>query len=126
MAVLPNRCYLARCGRDHGGSWSPAQLRDGPAFVREARQRIYAINVLRWRPFWATKWHLDEVFLKINGVTHYLWRSRSEQRDPRHSYTTKSGSVPLYQLLRVAGRKLRVRNSHQPTPERDRQMRQFR
>jgi transposase-like protein len=21
------------------------------------------------------KWHLDEVFLKINGVTHYLWRA---------------------------------------------------
>ncbi len=21
------------------------------------------------------KWHLDEVFLKINGKTHYLWRA---------------------------------------------------
>ncbi len=21
------------------------------------------------------KWHLDEVFLKINGITHYLWRA---------------------------------------------------
>ncbi|GAA1329841.1 hypothetical protein GCM10009647_068620 [Streptomyces sanglieri] len=21
------------------------------------------------------KWHLDEVFLKINGVRHYLWRA---------------------------------------------------
>ena len=21
------------------------------------------------------KWHLDEVFLKINGATHYLWRA---------------------------------------------------
>jgi DDE domain len=21
------------------------------------------------------KWHLDEVFVKINGITHYLWRA---------------------------------------------------
>ena len=21
------------------------------------------------------KWHLDEVFVKINGTTHYLWRA---------------------------------------------------
>jgi putative transposase len=21
------------------------------------------------------RWHLDEVFVKINGVTHYLWRA---------------------------------------------------
>ena len=21
------------------------------------------------------KWHLDEVFVKINGETHYLWRA---------------------------------------------------
>jgi transposase-like protein len=24
------------------------------------------------------KWHLDEVFLKINGVTHYLWRATDQ------------------------------------------------
>jgi putative transposase len=22
-----------------------------------------------------SKWHLDEVFIKINGVQHYLWRA---------------------------------------------------
>ena len=27
------------------------------------------------RPRTGDKWHLDEVFLKINGVTHYLWRA---------------------------------------------------
>jgi putative transposase len=21
------------------------------------------------------RWHLDEVYVKINGVTHYLWRA---------------------------------------------------
>jgi putative transposase len=23
----------------------------------------------------AIKWHVDEVFVKINAVTHYLWRA---------------------------------------------------
>ncbi len=25
------------------------------------------------------KWHLDEVFIKINGITHYLWRAVDQQ-----------------------------------------------
>ncbi len=29
----------------------------------------------RRRPVSGDKWHLDEVFLKINGKTHYLWRA---------------------------------------------------
>ena len=29
----------------------------------------------RRRPRPGDKWHLDEVFVKINGITHYLWRA---------------------------------------------------
>lgn len=25
------------------------------------------------------KWHLDEVFIKINGKTHYLWRAVDQE-----------------------------------------------
>ena len=33
-------------------------------------------NQLRWRrPRHGHKWHLDEMFVKINGITHYLWRA---------------------------------------------------
>jgi putative transposase len=33
-------------------------------------------NQLRARhPRPGDKWHLDEVFIKINGITHYLWRA---------------------------------------------------
>jgi putative transposase len=32
-------------------------------------------NELRRRPRYGDKWHLDEVFLKMNGETHYLWRA---------------------------------------------------
>tara|TARA_B100000315_G_C14541923_1_gene571347 strand:- start:134 stop:430 length:297 start_codon:yes stop_codon:yes gene_type:complete len=41
----------------------------GPMFTREIRKkRMHPIpNHSNW------KWHLDEVFMKINGETHYLW-----------------------------------------------------
>jgi putative transposase len=35
----------------------------------------YAEGLRRRRARTGDKWHLDEVFLKINGVTHYLWRA---------------------------------------------------
>ena len=35
----------------------------------------YANRLRRRRPRPGDKWHLDEVFVKINGVTHYLWRA---------------------------------------------------
>ena len=34
---------------------------------RKRMERMWSLP--RWR------WHLDEVFVKINGVTHYLWRA---------------------------------------------------
>ncbi|GAA3482752.1 IS6 family transposase [Streptomyces yanii] len=35
----------------------------------------YAAALCRRRPQAGDEWHLDEVFLKINGVRHYLWRA---------------------------------------------------
>lgn len=35
----------------------------------------YANQLRRRRPKTGDKWHLDEVFLKINGQTSYLWRA---------------------------------------------------
>jgi putative transposase len=40
--------------------------RFGPAYAAELRCR---------RPQPGDKWHLDEVFVKINGVQKYLWRA---------------------------------------------------
>ena len=40
----------------------------------------YAARLCRWRPRPGDKWHFDEVFVKINGTTHYLWRGRSSRR----------------------------------------------
>jgi putative transposase len=41
----------------------------------------YAARLRRWRPRRGDKWHLDEVFVKINGTTHYLWRAVDQHGD---------------------------------------------
>ena len=46
--------------------------RFGPMFAAEIRKRrIQTRSYSHWR------WHLDEVFVRINGETHYLWRRQS-------------------------------------------------
>ncbi len=45
--------------------------RFGPTFAAEIRKKRSA--TLRAMPQW--RWHLDEVFVKINGEMHYLWRA---------------------------------------------------
>jgi putative transposase len=37
--------------------------------------QTYANGLRRRRGRPGDKWHLDEVFIKINGRTHYLWRA---------------------------------------------------
>ena len=37
--------------------------------------QAYANQLRRRRPRPGDKWHLDEVFVKINGITGYLWRA---------------------------------------------------
>ncbi len=39
----------------------------------------YANQLRQRRARTGDKWHLDEVFLKINGKTHYLWRAVDQQ-----------------------------------------------
>ncbi len=45
-------------------------LKFGQQYANQLRRR-------RARP--GAKWHLDEVFLQINGKTHYLWRAVDQQ-----------------------------------------------
>ena len=40
---------------------------------------LYAAKLKGKRAKLGDKWHLDEVFLKINGVQHYLWRAVDQQ-----------------------------------------------
>jgi putative transposase len=57
----------------------------GPMFAAEIRKR--RIQKLRAHSNW--QWHLDEVFVKINGETHYLWRAVDHEGEVLESYVTK-------------------------------------
>ena len=35
------------------------------------------------------RWHIDEVFVKINGKTHYLWRAADHEGTVLECYVTK-------------------------------------
>ena len=37
--------------------------------------QTFANRLRRRRPRPGDRWHLDEVFIRINGVQHYLWRA---------------------------------------------------
>ena len=54
--------------------------------IREQRAS-YMRQVTQWQ------WHLDEVFVKINGVQHYLWRAVDHEGEVLESYVTKSRNM---------------------------------
>ena len=59
--------------------------RFGPLFAADIkRQRI---SRMRGYPQW--RWHFDEVFVKINGERHYLWRAVDHEGEVLESYVTK-------------------------------------
>jgi putative transposase len=43
--------------------------------------QTYANGLRRKSPRPGDRWHLDEVFLKINGRLHYLWRAVDQDGD---------------------------------------------
>jgi len=59
--------------------------RFGPMFAAEIRKK--RVERMRTWPQW--QWHLDEVFVKINGETHYLWRAVDHEGEVLESYVTK-------------------------------------
>ena len=59
--------------------------RFGPMFANEIRKRrIEGLKASRWQ------WHMDEVFVKINGERHYLWRAVDHEGEVLESYVTKT------------------------------------
>ena len=47
-------------------------------------------RVDRMRAFTHWRWHLDEVYVKINGEMHYLWRAVDHEGEVLESYVTKT------------------------------------
>ena len=59
--------------------------RFGPLFAAEIRRK----RVSQMRAYSNWQWHLDEVFVKINGERHYLWRAVDHEGEVLESFVTK-------------------------------------
>ena len=58
--------------------------RFGSLFAAEIRtRRVHHGSYSNWR------WHLDEVFVRINGKTHYLWRAVDHEGEVLEVFVTK-------------------------------------
>ena len=59
--------------------------RFGPMFAGEIRRKraFYMRGFRQWR------WHLDEMYVKINGEMHYLWRAVDHEGEVLESFATK-------------------------------------
>ena len=59
--------------------------RFGPMFAREIRKKWIhpSADYSNWR------WHQDEIFVKINGETHYLWRAVDHKGEVLQALVTK-------------------------------------
>jgi putative transposase len=122
----------------------------------------YANSIRRRRPQPGDKWHLDEVFIKVCGETHYLWRAVDQDgnvldilvQSQRNAKAATRFFKKLLKGLRYAPRVMitgklasygaarkqmrlsiehrqhkglnnRAENSHQPTRQKERQMKKF-
>jgi putative transposase len=59
--------------------------RFGPLFAAEIREK----RVSQMRAYSNWQWHLDEVFVKINGEMHYRWRAVDHEGEVLESFVTK-------------------------------------
>jgi putative transposase len=60
--------------------------RFGPLFAADVRRQ----RVTRMKGIRQWKWHLDEVYVKINGEMHYLWRAVDQEGEILESYVTQT------------------------------------
>ena len=77
----------------------------GPMFAADIRRQ----RVSRIRGFRQWRWHLDEMYVKINGETHYLWRAVDHEGKVVQSFDTrkrdKSGTLTfMKKTLKRPGR----------------------
>ena len=101
--------------------------RFSPMFASEIRKR--RIEVMR-----LSRWHLDEMLVKINGEMRYLWRAVDHEGEVLESYVTRSrdrkaalkkiGSDDRQETGRWKNN--RAENSHLPFRRRERAMLRFR
>jgi len=80
-------------------------------FAAEIRQK----RVWRMKAFRHWKWHLDEVYVKINGQMHDLWRAVDHEGEVLESFVSKTRDKPaalkvMKKLMKRHGRAKVVTN----------------
>jgi putative transposase len=71
--------------------------RFGPMFAAEIRKR--RVKQMRCHPQW--RWHLDEVFVKVNGKLCYLWRAVDHEGEVLEAVVTvKRDKAAALKLLK--------------------------
>ena len=60
--------------------------RFGPMFAGEIRRK--RVSYMRGFRHW--RWHLDEMYVKVNGEMRYLWRAVDHEGEILESYVTKA------------------------------------
>jgi putative transposase len=100
--VAVNTTFLAHCDAVWGGRQPPHLFergidichetvrhrwnRFGPMFAGDIRRQ----RVSRMRGFRHWRWHLDEMYVKLNGEMVYLWRAVDQEGETLESYVTKT------------------------------------
>jgi len=79
--------------------------RFGPMFAAEIRRK----RIDKLRAFSNWRWHVDEMFVKINGERHYLWRAVDHEGEVLEAVVTKRRNKKaalkfLRKLMRRYGR----------------------
>jgi putative transposase len=94
--------------------------RFGPMFAKEIRKRrLHHRSYSQWR------WHLDEVFVRINGETHYLWRAVDHEDEVLEVFATCTRLAELIATNRLLLEDIRTRllraeiNTNQRNENRD-------
>jgi putative transposase len=59
--------------------------RFGPVFAAETRRK--RVDSMRRHTHW--QWHLDEVYVRINGQMHYLWRAVDHEGEVLESFARR-------------------------------------
>jgi putative transposase len=91
--------------------------RFGPMFANEIRKRrLHRRSFSQWR------WHLDEVFVRINGETHYLWRAVDHEGEVLEVFAPKRRDRKAADQEFGLWLNNRAENSHQPFRRRERAM----
>ncbi len=86
MVLMPAGVSCSAVGLCEGSYWSFS--RRSPAAWSPWKRAAVRISAMRGFRHW--RWHLDEMYVKLNGEMVYLWRAVDHEGEILESYVTKT------------------------------------